>query len=107
MSSIGRLARRELLCIADVQRHIRIGPMLRIEERISPDRDPEIGLGDLAELHPDAALARIRAGVNHSEAYVGGGVGLKKRRCPSAERGGGRVVLKMSISIVVEGAKYP
>src|SRR5262249_26666136 len=32
-----------------------------IEERIAPDRDPRIGLGDLAELHPDVAFARIRA----------------------------------------------
>jgi hypothetical protein len=68
MSSIVRLARRELLCIADAQHHIRIGPMLRIDERTSPDRDPEIGLADLAELLPDA-------GVNSfgGLAYVGGG----------------------------------
>src|SRR5262245_47346702 len=52
---------RELLCIAGAQHHIRVGPVLRIEERIAPDRDPGIGLGDLAELHPDVALARIRA----------------------------------------------
>jgi hypothetical protein len=35
--------------------------MLGIEERIAPDCDPRIGLGDLTELHPDVALARIRA----------------------------------------------
>src|SRR5215510_9040198 len=35
--------------------------MLWIEERIAPDRDPRIGLGDLAELNSDVAFARIRA----------------------------------------------
>ena len=35
--------------------------MLLIEERIAPDRDLGIGLGDLAELHPDVAFAHIRA----------------------------------------------
>jgi hypothetical protein len=53
--------KRELLCIAGAEYHIRVGPVLRIEERIAPDRDRRIGLGDLAELHPDVALARIRA----------------------------------------------
>ena len=52
---------RELLCIADAQHHIRVEPVLWIEEWIAPDRDPWIGLGDLAELHPDVAFARIRA----------------------------------------------
>jgi hypothetical protein len=35
--------------------------VLLIEERIAPDRDLGIGLGDLAELHPDVAFAHIRA----------------------------------------------
>jgi len=38
---------RELLCIAGAQHYIRVGPVLWIEERIAPDRDPGIGLGDL------------------------------------------------------------
>jgi hypothetical protein len=32
------------------QHHIRVGPVLGIEEWIAPDRDRRIGLGDLAEL---------------------------------------------------------
>src|SRR4029453_7705964 len=40
---------------------ISVGPVLRIEERIAADRDLGIGLSDLAELHADIALARIRA----------------------------------------------
>jgi hypothetical protein len=35
--------------------------MLLIEKRIAADRDLGIGFGDLAELHLDVALARIRA----------------------------------------------
>ena len=38
-----------------------VGPVLRVEERKAADRDPRIGLGDLTELHPDVAFARIRA----------------------------------------------
>src|SRR6266700_730286 len=38
-----------------------LGPCVWIEERIASDRDPRIGLADLAELHPDVAFARIRA----------------------------------------------
>src|SRR5205807_6484647 len=53
--------KRELLCIAGAQHHIRVGPVLRIEERIAADRDLGIGLSDLAELHAYIALARIRA----------------------------------------------
>ena len=34
---------RELLCIAGAQHHIRVGPVLWIEERIAPDRDRRIG----------------------------------------------------------------
>src|SRR5262249_2774627 len=41
--------------------HIRVGPVLWIEERVATDCDPGIGLGDLAELHSDIAFARIRA----------------------------------------------
>ena len=52
---------RELMCIAGAQHHIRVRPVLWIEERIAPDRDRRLGLGDLAELHPDVAFARIRA----------------------------------------------
>jgi len=52
---------RELLCIAGAQHHIRVAPVLLIEKRIAADRDLGIGLGDLAELHPDVAFARIRA----------------------------------------------
>jgi hypothetical protein len=58
--------KRELLWIAGAQYHIRAGPVLRIEERIAPDRDRRVGLGDLAELHADVALARIRAKVSES-----------------------------------------
>ena len=57
---------RELLCIAGAQHYIRVGPVLWIEERIAPDRDPGIGLGDLTELHTNVALARIRAQVSES-----------------------------------------
>src|SRR6516164_8169481 len=49
------------MCIAGAQHHIRVGPVLRIEERIAPDRDPRISFGDLAKLHADVTLARIRA----------------------------------------------
>ena len=52
---------RDLLCIISAQHHIRVGPVLWIEKRIAPDRDLRIGLGDLAELHADVALACIRA----------------------------------------------
>jgi hypothetical protein len=38
-----------------------LDPVLWIEERIAPDRDPRIGFGDLAELHSDIAFASIRA----------------------------------------------
>jgi hypothetical protein len=34
------LRKRELLWIACAQYHIRVGPVLRIEERIAPDREP-------------------------------------------------------------------
>jgi hypothetical protein len=38
---------RELRCIAGAQHHIRVGPVLEIEERIAPDRElqnaPEAG----------------------------------------------------------------
>jgi hypothetical protein len=37
------------------------GPVLRIEERIAPDRGPRIGFGNLTELHSDVAFVRIRA----------------------------------------------
>jgi hypothetical protein len=37
---------RNLMCIAGAQDDIRIGPVLRIEERIATDRDCRIGLGD-------------------------------------------------------------
>ena len=56
-----RVCKRKLLYIAGAQDDFRIGPVLRIEERIATDRDRRIGLGDLAELHPDVAFARIRA----------------------------------------------
>jgi hypothetical protein len=51
----------ELLWIAGAQHHIRVGPVLWIEERMAPDRDPRVGFGNLTELHPDIALASIRA----------------------------------------------
>jgi hypothetical protein len=35
---------REPLCIAGAQHHIRVGPVLWIEERIAPDRDPGLAL---------------------------------------------------------------
>jgi hypothetical protein len=52
---------RELLCIAGPQHHIRVGPVLGIEEWIAADRNLRIGFGDLAKLHADVTLARIRA----------------------------------------------
>ena len=52
---------RELVCIAGAQHHIRVGPVLRIEERMAADRNLGIGPGDLAELHANVALAHIRA----------------------------------------------
>src|SRR5262249_50636832 len=51
----------ELLWIAGAQHHIHVGPVLRIEERIAADRNLRIGRRDLAKLHADVALARIRA----------------------------------------------
>jgi hypothetical protein len=45
------LGARQRLHITGTQHHIRVGPALRIEERIAADRDLGIGLGDLAELH--------------------------------------------------------
>ena len=52
---------RELLCITCAQHHVRVGPMLGIEERIAPNRYPRIGFGNLTELYSEVALARIRA----------------------------------------------
>ena len=52
---------RELLCIAGAQHHIRVEPVLWIEGRIAPDRDPRIGLGDLTScipMSPSRASAR-------------------------------------------------
>src|SRR5262249_49359227 len=51
---------RKLLRVARAQDHVGIGPVLRIEEWIAADRNFGIGLGDLAELGADVALARIR-----------------------------------------------
>src|SRR5262249_46839504 len=48
---------RKLLRVARAQDHVGIGPVLRIEEWIAADRDFGIGLGDLAELGADVALA--------------------------------------------------
>jgi len=50
----------ELLCIAGVPHHIG-WVRARIEEWIATDRNLEVGPSDLAELHPDGPLARIRA----------------------------------------------
>ena len=47
---------RELLCIASAQHHIGVGPVTD-----SSRSRPRIGLGNLTELHPDVAFARIRA----------------------------------------------
>jgi hypothetical protein len=52
-----RVCNPELLCIAGVPHHIG-WVRARIEER---DRNLEVALSDLAELHPDGPLARIRA----------------------------------------------
>src|SRR5215831_12740761 len=52
---------RKLLRVAGAQHYVGIGPVLRIEEWVAADRDFGIGLGDLAELGPDIALARVRA----------------------------------------------
>jgi hypothetical protein len=57
----GASGKRELLCIAGAQHHIRVGPVLWIEERIAADRYPRIGFGNLAELHTNVALAHVRA----------------------------------------------
>src|SRR5215831_3076030 len=53
--------KRELLCIAGAQHHIRVGPVLRIEKRIAADRDLGIGFGNFTELHANVALAHVRA----------------------------------------------
>jgi hypothetical protein len=58
--------KRELLCIAGAQHHIRVGPMLRIEERIAADHDLGVGLGDLIKLRADVALARTARTVSES-----------------------------------------
>jgi hypothetical protein len=63
MSSTARFASD----IAGAQDEICIGPVLRIEERIAPDRDRRIGLGD--ELHANIAFgahprARFREHAN-------------------------------------------
>jgi hypothetical protein len=44
------LRKRELLCTAGGQYHIRVGAGLWIEERIIPDRDRRINLGELVDL---------------------------------------------------------
>ena len=59
ISSTARLATRELVRIARPQHHVGVRAALRIEERIAADRHVRIGLGDLAELAADVALARI------------------------------------------------
>jgi hypothetical protein len=43
------------------QDDICIGPVLWIEKRMASDHHRRIGIGDLAELHSDVALARISA----------------------------------------------
>src|SRR5947209_511076 len=55
------LGAHELLRITGTQNHIGVGAALWIEERIAADRDFWIGPSDVAELHADVALARIRA----------------------------------------------
>ena len=51
---------RELLCIAGAQHHIRVGPVLWVEERIAPDRNPRIGFGNLAEFARASAAGTIK-----------------------------------------------
>jgi hypothetical protein len=48
------------LRIACAQDDVGIGSVLRIEEGVAADRDPRIGLGDLAELGSDVTFARAR-----------------------------------------------
>ena len=55
-----------LLWIAGAQHHIHVGPILRTEERIAANRNLRIGRRDLAKLHANVALARIRAMVSES-----------------------------------------
>ena len=68
---------RQLLCIAGAQHHIRVGPVLRIEERKAPDRDLGIGLGNLAELRADVAFARIQ--VNGFREHANAGLEIGRR----------------------------
>jgi hypothetical protein len=55
-----RVLQSRALCIAGVPHHLG-WVRARIEERIDTDRNLEVALSDLAELHPDGPLARIRA----------------------------------------------
>ena len=94
-----------------------VGPVL-IEERIAPDRDFRIDLGDLTELHANVALACIRAhgfrehanaappwgmrfiaGAPHSSRrrslIVARGDGQKKHGAQFSGRGGGRALLNV------------
>src|SRR5262249_24714680 len=66
MSSDRAFCKGELLWIAGAQHHIHVGPVLRIEERIAADCNLRIGRRDLAKLHADVALTRIRATVSES-----------------------------------------
>ena len=60
MSSTARFAKREKN-IAGAQDEICIGPVLKIEERIAPDRDRRIGLGEGTSCMPISPSAHIRA----------------------------------------------
>src|SRR5262249_6180352 len=62
---------RKLLRVAGAQDHVGIGPVLRIEEWIAADRHFGIGLGNLAELGADVALARVRAQRLRQDANAG------------------------------------
>src|SRR5262249_87156 len=47
--------------LAGAQHHIRVGPVLRIKERIAPDPDPRIALAERAQLTSDLVFTRICA----------------------------------------------
>jgi hypothetical protein len=93
MSSIARLARASFCASRARNTTFVLGLVLGIEERIAADRNLGVGPGDLAELHPDVALARRRPDTflrtrSQSRKHAGGD-GQKKERCPSQGRGGG------------------
>jgi hypothetical protein len=105
ISSTSRLACASFGASRARHHHIRLGPVLQIKEWIAPDRDLGIGLGDLADLPECGKYWRTGARSSSAESPWGEVIFLLSTLNP--ERGCSRVVLKMSISIVVEGVNYP